>query len=645
MDKRSLMAITLITIVVLTWLFYSSYHTQHESLEEGKKQKKTDSLLIKDDLEADSLTKNQDLDERTEGILSRGGALVKTDSLKMIEEYGEFSEFADSYQEIISVETDLVKAKLSRKGGALLEWELKNYKQWNGYPTQLIRSNDADKKGQLYMTFVTKGAKKIDTRDLYFDFNHGGNYNYKVSGDNSLSLTARIEIEEDKYIEKKYTFYGNEYIVNTEVRINNLEEIFTSRGYNYVWSGGLKYQEKSSVDESSEAEAMISMNDDIQDLNADDDEPVEDAGTGIIDYAGIKIKYFGAAIIPMPYKSFDGTVDLYGEMQKVRDEGVVESYTMSFRIPYEGGNDTKEFQVYIGPLDYDIVSDYNLTKMVYLGWGFIRYIGEYLILPLFLFIHGFIPNWGITIIVFSILMKILLYPLSIQQMRSAQKMKLVAPEMEKIREKYKDDQKEQQKATMNLYSEYGINPAGGCLPLLLQMPILFALWSVLRTQIDLRQADFIWWITDLSLPDVLVTLPFSLLGIKFISGLALLMGITMFLQQKLTITDPRQKAMVYMMPIMFVLIFSNLPSGLNLYYFMFNLLSIIQQVYINKFSKKRPTLADLKRSPKKEGWLQKKMREAQDMAEQQGRSVPGKAGKSYQKKLGGQQTQRKKKKR
>jgi YidC/Oxa1 family membrane protein insertase len=185
---------------------------------------------------------------------------------------------------------------------------------------------------------------------------------------------------------------------------------------------------------------------------------------------------------------------------------------------------------------------------------------------------------------------------------------------------------------MKLYSEYGINPASGCLPLLLQMPILFALWSVLRTQIDLRQADFIWWITDLSLPDVLVHLPFSLLGIKFISGLALLMGITMFLQQKLTITDPRQKAMIYIMPVMFTMIFSSLPSGLNLYYFMFNLFSIVQQVYINNYSKNRPTLAQLKKAPKKEGWFQKKMREAQNLAESQGRSVPGRATQSYKKK-------------
>ena len=128
---------------------------------------------------------------------------------------------------------------------------------------------------------------------------------------------------------------------------------------------------------------------------------------------------------------------------------------------------------------------------------------------------------------------------------------------------------------------------GGCLPLLLQLPILYALWAVLRAAIDLRQADFMLWITDLSSPDIVFNLPFAFLGIKHFSGLAILMGVTMFFQQKMTMMDPRQKALIYLMPIMFTFMFSNFPSGLNLYYFMFNLMSIVQQVYINKFSRKK----------------------------------------------------------
>jgi YidC/Oxa1 family membrane protein insertase len=163
-------------------------------------------------------------------------------------------------------------------------------------------------------------------------------------------------------------------------------------------------------------------------------------------------------------------------------------------------------------------------------------------------------------------------------------MQALQPMMTEIREKHKDNPEKMNQQIMNLYKEYGVNPAAGCLPLLLQMPILFALWSVLRSSIELRQASFALWINDLSVPDVVFTLPFEipLFGISEISGVALAMGATMFVQQKMTVTDPRQKAMVWLMPIMLTLIFNGLPSGLNLYYFVFNLLSIVQQMWLKK---------------------------------------------------------------
>jgi YidC/Oxa1 family membrane protein insertase len=146
------------------------------------------------------------------------------------------------------------------------------------------------------------------------------------------------------------------------------------------------------------------------------------------------------------------------------------------------------------------------------------------------------------------------------------------------------------KQVMRLYKEYGVNPAGGCLPLLLQLPILYALWAVFSSAIQLRQASFIWWIHDLSIPDAVARLPFKIpiFNINEISGLALLMGITMLIQQKMSVKDPRQKMMVWLMPILMTLMFTGFPSGLNLYYFVFNLLSIGQQAWINKQHKNEP---------------------------------------------------------
>jgi YidC/Oxa1 family membrane protein insertase len=236
----------------------------------------------------------------------------------------------------------------------------------------------------------------------------------------------------------------------------------------------------------------------------------------------------------------------------------------------------------------------------------IRPISEYVMIPLFQFLHLFIPNFGIVIIVFSLIIKVGLHPLTRTSMKGMRRMQALTPMMNEVKEKYKDDPQKMNTAVMQLYKDYGVNPAAGCLPLLLQMPILFALYSVFRSSIELRQASFVGWITDLSIPDSIATLPFKipLVGLDQVSGLAIIMGVTMFIQQKQTVTDPRQKAMVWMMPIMMTLLFSSLPSGLNLYYLTFNILSIGQQYWFNAQHKDEPLR---KVEPKKGGggWMAK----------------------------------------
>jgi len=612
MDKRTLLAIGLITVMITVWMIYMSINTPPPPPPKKGEVKKTENVT------KDTLNPEKSAEAQT--------ASNTNDSLDDINKYGaSLVKFAKGNEQIITIENDLVVAKISSKGAVIREWTLKKYKHWdNRYPLQLIW----DYKGELGVKFASRETgRDVDTRDLYFNFVNLKSNSFKIEGKNdSLTLTAVMELKPGKSIIKKFTFFKDKYHVNTEVQFTNFEDILTNKGYKLEWTDGLRYQERNSVEESNDAQSMVQMSGEVFDINASGFEPVSLQKTGLIDFAAVKSKYFTAAIMPKPDKTFDGTVTLTGQRYGSPENGAIEKYNMSYQVSYRGGDAAKDFQVYIGPLDYSIVRDYGLQATVNFGWKWVvRPIGEFFMLPFFMLIYRFIGNFGISIIIFSIFMKIILYPLSIQQMRSAQKMQLIAPEMTSIREKYKDDNTTQQKEIMKLYSEYGINPAGGCLPLILQMPILYALWAVLRTAIDLRQSPFGLWIHDLSLPDTIFTLPFSLMGITSISGLSLLMGITMFIQQKMTITDPKQKAMVYMMPVMFTLMFSNFPSGLNLYYFMFNLLSILQQFYINKLSKNKLTLADLKRMPKKPGWFAKKMAEAQQIAEKQGRSVPGQA--------------------
>ena len=192
------------------------------------------------------------------------------------------------------------------------------------------------------------------------------------------------------------------------------------------------------------------------------------------------------------------------------------------------------------------------------------------------------------------------------------KMQILQPKIAEIKEKYADDKEKVSKETMKLYSTYGVNPAGGCLPLVLQMPIFIALWGLFKTAIELRQQPFVWWINDLSSPDIILNLSFKLplFGISEISGLAILMGVTTFFQQKMSVKDPNQKALVYVMPVMLTLMFMSFPSGLNLYYFLFNLFSIVQQYYINH-SGGEEELVPVNKPNKKKGFMSRLMEAAE----------------------------------
>jgi YidC/Oxa1 family membrane protein insertase len=399
-----------------------------------------------------------------------------------------------------------------------------------------------------------------------------------------------------------------------------------AQNVNVEWRGGIRYQEQSSVEESNNAIGIISEAGNITEFEAESfTEPRRDTSKAAIDFIATRSKYFAVALLPET--GFAGKAMVSGIKIGLPNEGIMERYGLGLQVPLRQGAGGVTTRLYVGPMQYDTLSTYGLTGIMNFGWKWIvKPIGEYFMLPTLKLIHTGIPNYGIAIILFALLMKLLLYPLSIGQMESARKMQLVAPLINEARMRYADDMTRQQQETMKIYSEYGINPAGGCLPLVLQMPFLYALYSVLNLNIDLRQQGFLpVWITDLSVPDVIVSLPFKLplFNVDQFSGLALLMGATLFVQQKQALTDPRQKAMVYIMPLMLTLMFSSLPSGLNLYYFVFNVVAIAQTIWQKKFSKNQLTLADLKKMPKKESWLQKKMREAQEMAAAQGKSLPG----------------------
>lgn len=609
MDKRSIFGFVLIGIIITAWMMYQSITTR--PTENSKDTKQTTESRGKDSQKAPSQSQT--------GTQTTTAAY----SADVLGKY--FAPFAASNERFFTIETDHYIAKISSKGGTIASWKLKNYDKWDKSKVQLIKPFSR----AFDIEFSSTDGKKISAQKLQFDLVPGSktaktNYT-RVYGNATFTLSARLNIAPGSDIVKTMTFHGDTYSFDADIALNNVEQ-YIVRNYDITWNKGLPYQEENSVDESNTAVAMASLNGSIEELNAANytDEHKTNF-TGKIDYVAIRNKYFLTALQPKS-GSPDATIYMDGKLFGAPDKGNYEEYSIAYRLPVRAGKNTSTFTVYCGPQEYDRLTDYSLESTINLGWRWlVAPIGEYFMLPIFKFIHTFIPSYGISIIIFSILMKILLYPLSIQQVKSTQKMQLLAPELQKIRDKYPDDQMTQQQETMKLYSEYGINPAGGCLPLVLQMPILYALWAVLSSNIEIRGAEFFGWIHNLSVPDVILHLPFHipLFGIDKFSGLAFIMGATMFIQQKMSVTDPRQKAMIYMMPIMFTLMFSAFPAGLNLYYLVFNLLGIIQQLYVSKYAKNRLTLEDLKKMPKKESWLQKRMQMAQEIAAAQGKSLPG----------------------
>jgi YidC/Oxa1 family membrane protein insertase len=500
-----------------------------------------------------------------------------------------FAARASGEEKIIIVQTDLYTAELSTRGGVIKTWRLHRYNSWDGQPVQLI---DYDRGGDLSLLFTSGDGKLIDTRALYFDARNGPWTTTTLKEDGSTTIEFLLPLGEGKSLTKRMTFTNGTYAVDTEFRFSGMGEAISNFEYQVVWETGIRYAEQNSVDESNFAMGYAYSGGELIEVDATKaGEVVKRDINGSTDWVSARNKYFAVALLPE--KGVCQGAYLEGTRVPEPNSGVKENYTLALKMPLKSGNEHANVTVFLGPLDFNIVKGYDrgLDQMMSLGAAWIiRPISEYIMIPLFQFLHLFIPNYGWVIIVFSLIIKIALHPLTRTSMKSMKRMQALTPLMNEIREKYKDDPNKQNQQIMNLYKEYGINPAAGCLPLLLQMPILFALYAVFRSSIELRQSAFMFWIHDLSTPDTILHLPFTIpfFGITAVSGLALAMGITMFLQQKMTVTDPRQKAMVWMMPVLMTLMFNGLPSGLNLYYFVFNLLAIGQQMWLNKAGGEEP---------------------------------------------------------
>jgi YidC/Oxa1 family membrane protein insertase len=463
--------------------------------------------------------------------------------------------------ENIALENDTIKVIFTNEGGAIKQVYLKNiFKQNKGDPVPLI----LDDNGLLNITLVTEN----DSIDLS---NHIFQYEVKNG-----SVEFFIESEEgERIIQKIFTLKGG-YDVAMDIRTADLGTIYS---YDLLMDTGVYFDRNGDKRYQNYIKAMAHINGKIEKVELKDAKEGESL-YGNVDWSAIKSKYFIIAAIPEKRVGIQ-EIKVFADGDTIRQTLEVEVNRRSI---------DHHFDFYMGPVDYDNLVAYGigLENTVDLGWTVLRPISRG-ILQLLMFLYSLVPNYGIAIILLAIIIKLIFFPLtrkSVHSTQRMQKMQELQPQVQEIQRKYKDNPQKSQQEIMKLYKEHGVNPlsgcAGGCLPLLLQMPILFALYPVLQSTIELRHAGFALWIKDLSAPDPYYILP-------------IVMGISMFLQQKLLSPQPSdkmteqqkaqmrtQRMMMYFMPIFLVFIFLSLPAGLVLYWLFYNIFSIFEQVTIRR---------------------------------------------------------------
>lgn len=475
----------------------------------------------------------------------------------------------------IIIETPLYRGVLSTLGGDIKEWQFKEYSYHNGDPILLVQN------GVNNLSIILPSK---------FDSLNTSRYNFscndslvQLAAGEARTITFEREIAPGKLVRKAYSFSGGEYAVGLAITLENVQDLVDGYHYNLRWHTGLGTTEPNLQNDMTDTKAYTFIGDDLLDLDVSDEaykELKEDERD--ISWAAMRTKYFACALIPESQPARG--VKLSGTTTYVPSaDARLKSYQIDLKMPLaRQGPTSHQLKVYLGPLEYDTLERLGVERIMNLGWSIIRPF-SWAALKSLQWLHNFVPNYGLVIVIFSILIKIILHPLTKKSNESMKQMQVLQPKMKELQEKYSKEPQKLNEEMMKMYREYGVNPLGGCLPMLLQMPLLFAMFTVFSSTISFRQAPFFGWINDLSLPDTIFTLPFSIpfYG-NHVALLPLLMGITMFIQQKMSITDPKQKAMIYVMPIMFTLMFNNFPSGLNLYYALFNVLSIIQQKYMTK---------------------------------------------------------------
>ena len=551
-----------------------------------------------------------------------------SDSLKLINLKSKLGVFAysgiNASNDETLVESDLLALKFSHKGGYLTEVRLKEFVDFNENDIYLIKDDNAG----FNINFGTTDSRILNTKDLYFQ--------PTITKNDGLTVVSmKLKASETKFLEYRYELKDGDYMMGFTIRSQGLNNVINgSQDINLDWSLKGYRHAKSISYENRYTDIHYEYDGGKDDYTGarDADETVED-----VSWIGYKQHFFSSVLLSdTPIK----TVNLKSQ-NLVEDEAIDTIYTKnfaaSFPLELQGGELNASMDWYYGPSDYKVLTTYdrNLDELVPLGWGIFGWINRYVFMPLFGFLGGFLP-YGIAIIVMTILVRLVMSPVTYKSYVSQAKMKVLKPEIAEITAKYKDNPMKKQQETMALYSKAGASPMAGCLPALMQLPVFYALFQFFPSAFDLRQKSFLW-AEDLSSYDTIAELPFN---IPFygdhVSLFPILASLAIFFYMRMTTgqqvaAQPTQegmpdmgkmmKYMIYFSPIMMLVFFNNYASGLSLYYFISNLITIGIMLVIKKYiideDKIHAKIQENKKKPKKENRFQKKMKEMMEQAEKQ----------------------------
>ena len=525
---------------------------------------------------------------------------------------------AQSNPSIVAIANNQVRIEFTTKGAQPYSVDVKDYRRYDSTALMLIPA------GASELNFNIYAGESLDTKDFVFD----------VAELNDTSVVMRLPFANGGYIQQKYTLGQDSYMLRNELSFVGMDAIIPRKvsSMDLSWKADIPRLEKGYKNEKQYSRI---------DYYIDGDKSPEDIGNGKnatkrleagFRWVAFQQQFFSAILTaPQGFESGDLALDYYEEDDASHN---LMACSAKMRTPLNiNGNTTIPFDFYFGPNHFKTLKAYDrkYEKIIPLGGWLVGWISRFFIIPCFDFLGRFISNYGIVILLMTLLLKIVVSPLTIKSYMSSAKMSALKPEIDKINEKYpkEEDMMKKQQATMELYKRAGVSPMGGCLPMLLQFPILWAMFRFFPASIELRQKSFLW-ADDLSAYDSVLDFGFNIpLFGDHLSLFALLMAVSMFLYSKMTSSqmsnDPQMAPMkfmsVWLMPIMMLFICNNLSSGLSYYYLLSNLLTMVQTFVIKKWVvKPEKILAKIEESkgkPIQKSKWQLKLEQAQKMQEAQ----------------------------